>query len=152
MFYFQSVYIRFPKEHASEHSIYLRFLLFLLHFLRLHHAFSTMSFVSIQVHNGLAIIRPPGHHAEADESCGFCFLNNVAIAARYAQTQHKMRKVLIVDWDIHFGNGIQHVFYEDPSVLYISLHRYDNGDYFPGLTEACIQSVGKDSGEDLEST
>ena len=92
-------------------------------------------------------MRPPGHHAEVDESCGFCFLNNLAIAARYAQKKHGLKKVLIVDWDIHFGNGIHHIFDDDPSVLYISLHRFDNGDYFPGLAEGSVESVGKREGE-----
>jgi acetoin utilization deacetylase AcuC-like enzyme len=71
----------------------------------------------------------------------------VAIAARYAQKKYKLRKILIVDWDIHFGNGIHHIFSADPSVLYISLHRYDNGDYFPGLSEGSAESVGKDQGK-----
>ncbi|ELU01509.1 hypothetical protein CAPTEDRAFT_173494 [Capitella teleta] len=100
-----------------------------------------------KVKNGVAVVRPPGHHAEVDESCGFCFFNNVAIATRYAQKKHGLKRVLIVDWDIHFGNGIHNIFSDDPSVLYISLHRYDNGDYFPGLTEGCIESVGKNQGE-----
>lgn len=76
-----------------------------------------------QVGSGIALTRPPGHHAEVDESCGFCFFNNVALAARHAQTKHSVARILILDWDIHHGNGIQHVFYDDPSVLYISMHR-----------------------------
>lgn len=73
--------------------------------------------------NGLAIVRPPGHHAESDTAMGFCFFNSVAIAAKYAQQRHGVKKVLILDWDIHHGNGTQHAFDEDPSVLYISIHR-----------------------------
>ncbi len=91
-------------------------------------------------------MRPPGHHAEVDESCGFCFFNTTAIAARYAQRIHGVKSILILDWDIHHGNGIQHIFYDDPSVLYISLHRFDNGEYFPGLREANYDFVGTGSG------
>lgn len=100
----------------------------------------------LQVTNGVALIRPPGHHAESNETCGFCFFNNVAIATRYAQAKHRVQKVLIVDWDIHHGNGIQHMFYDDPSVLYMSLHRFDNGEYFPHLVEANISAVGTGKG------
>ena len=73
---------------------------------------------------GAAIVRPPGHHAESGNAMGFCFFNNAAVAARVAQ-QNGARKVMIVDWDVHHGNGTQQIFNEDPSVLYVSLHRYD---------------------------
>uniref|UniRef100_A0A2K6TJN7 Histone deacetylase n=1 Tax=Saimiri boliviensis boliviensis TaxID=39432 RepID=A0A2K6TJN7_SAIBB len=82
--------------------------------------------------NGFAIIRPPGHHAEESTAMGFCFFNSVAITAKLLQQKLNVGKVLIVDWDIHHGNGTQQAFYNDPSVLYISLHRYDNGNFFPG--------------------
>ncbi|KAG8140160.1 hypothetical protein E2320_002940 [Naja naja] len=85
-----------------------------------------------ELKNGYAVIRPPGHHAEESTAMGFCFFNSVAIAAKLLQQKLAISKILIVDWDIHHGNGTQQAFYSDPSVLYISLHRYDNGNFFPG--------------------
>ncbi|KYO46574.1 histone deacetylase 4 isoform B [Alligator mississippiensis] len=85
-----------------------------------------------ELKNGFAVIRPPGHHAEESTAMGFCFFNSVAIAAKLLQQKLNVGKILIVDWDIHHGNGTQQAFYSDPSVLYISLHRYDNGNFFPG--------------------
>ena len=108
-----------------------------------------MLMLSLQVNQGVSIVRPPGHHAEVDESCGFCFFNTTAIAAKYAQKAHGVKNVLILDWDIHHGNGIQHIFYEDSSVLYISLHRFDNGEYFPGLREGNYDYVGSGSGKNF---
>ena len=99
-----------------------------------------------QVNQGVSLVRPPGHHAEVDESCGFCFFNTTAIAARYAEKVYGIQKVLILDWDIHHGNGIQHIFYEDCNVLYISVHRFDNGEYFPGLREGNYDFVGNGPG------
>ena len=80
--------------------------------------------------NGLAVVRPPGHHAETHRAMGFCLFNTVAIAAARARALGA-RRVLIVDWDIHHGNGIQEIFAEDPSVLYFSVHRHDRGTFFP---------------------
>ncbi|KAG0222518.1 Histone deacetylase hda1 [Mortierella sp. GBA43] len=85
-----------------------------------------------QVLNGLAIIRPPGHHAEPDEAGGFCLFNNVAIAARYLQKCHGLQKIFILDWDVHHGNGTQSAFYDDPDVVYCSIHRFDHGTFYPG--------------------
>ncbi|XP_059818792.1 histone deacetylase 6-like, partial [Hypanus sabinus] len=101
-----------------------------------------------KVSNGVAIVRPPGHHAESDHAYGFCFFNNVALAARHAQklTRNDLR-ILILDWDIHHGNGTQHMFEDDPSVLYISLHRYDNGIFFPYSEDGNYDRVGVASGE-----
>lgn len=90
--------------------------------------------VAGNIKNGIAVIRPPGHHAERDESMGFCIFNNVPIAARVCQTEYRetCRKILILDWDVHHGNGIQNIFYDDPNVLYISIHVYQNGNFYPG--------------------
>nr|XP_033773770.1 histone deacetylase 5 isoform X2 [Geotrypetes seraphini] len=85
-----------------------------------------------ELKNGFAVIRPPGHHAEESSAMGFCFFNSIAIAAKLLQQKLNVGKILIVDWDIHHGNGTQQAFYSDSSVLYISLHRYDNGNFFPG--------------------
>jgi acetoin utilization deacetylase AcuC-like enzyme len=81
------------------------------------------SVVAGKIHNAFCAVRPPGHHATKDSGGGFCVFNNVAVAARYAQQKHKLAKILIVDWDAHHGNGTQSIFYEDPSVLYFSVHR-----------------------------
>ena len=75
---------------------------------------------------------PPGHHACMDKAGGFCFFNNVAVAARMAQRELGVARVAIVDWDVHHGNGTQDVFRDDPDVLFISLHRHNNGAFFPG--------------------
>lgn len=77
-----------------------------------------------EVSAGAAIIRPPGHHAESGNSMGFCFFNNAAVAARSAQANGANR-VMILDWDVHHGNGTHEIFDEDPSVLYVSIHRHD---------------------------
>lgn len=86
------------------------------------------------VRNGFAVVRPPGHHAEPDLAMGFCFFNSVAIAAKLLRQRmgDRVSRIMIVDWDIHHGNGTQQVFYNDPNVLYLSLHRHDDGHFFPG--------------------
>ena len=80
--------------------------------------------LSGRIDRGMGLVRPPGHHAERDAALGFSLFNNIAIAARYAQKQFKIGKVLILDWDVHHGNGTQHAFESDPSVFYVSLHQW----------------------------
>jgi len=82
-----------------------------------------------KIDNGFALIRPPGHHAEANRAMGFCLFNNVALAAEYARHQHGLERILIVDWDLHHGNGTQHSFWDNNRVLYFSTHQYP---YYPG--------------------
>lgn len=97
--------------------------------------------------SGVAVIRPPGHHAESDDPCGFCIFNNVSIAAKYAISNFGLQRVLIVDWDVHHGQGTQHIFENDPQVLYISVHRYDHGKFFPESTDGNFTEVGSGSGK-----
>ncbi|CUQ68247.1 histone deacetylase family protein [Candidatus Nitrospira inopinata] len=82
-----------------------------------------------QVDHTFCAVRPPGHHAEAGRAMGFCLFNNVAIATRYIQRRYGLTRVLIVDWDVHHGNGTQHSFEDDPSVLFFSTHQYP---HYPG--------------------
>jgi len=94
--------------------------------------------------NGFALVRPPGHHAEKDRAMGFCLFNNVAIGAKYALKHFSLQRVLIVDWDVHHGNGTQNSFYEDPEVLYFSTHRY--GFFYPGTGAATEIGRGRGVG------
>jgi acetoin utilization deacetylase AcuC-like enzyme len=87
-------------------------------------------------------VRPPGHHAEADRAAGFCLFNNVAIGAMHAIKKHQMKRILVVDWDLHHGNGTQHSFYDDPRIIYFSTHQYP---YYPGTGSA--QEVGRGAGK-----
>ncbi|XP_076447346.1 protein deacetylase HDAC6-like [Babylonia areolata] len=105
----------------------------------------TEAVLSGKAQNGVAVIRPPGHHAECNEAMGFCFFNNVALAAALAKTKFGIKRILILDWDVHHGNATQRMFYSDPSVLYISLHRFDRG-FFPGFPEAGHEYVGENEG------
>jgi len=98
--------------------------------------------LSGQAPNAFCAVRPPGHHAEQDFAKGFCLFNNVAIGARYVQRKLGLRKVLIVDWDLHHGNGTQHAFYDDASVLYFSIHLWP---YYPGTGRAT--EIGTGAGE-----
>ncbi len=93
--------------------------------------------------NGFALVRPPGHHAESDHTSGFCLFNNIAIAARYALKHLGLTRILIVDWDLHHGNGTQHSFYDTDQVLYFSTHQYP---YFPGTGARSETGVGEGEG------
>jgi acetoin utilization deacetylase AcuC-like enzyme len=84
-----------------------------------------------QIDNAFCAVRPPGHHAEASQAMGFCYFNNIAIATKYLQQRWRVRKVGIVDFDVHHGNGTQHIFEADPSVFYYSIHQHPSFAY-PG--------------------
>ena len=96
--------------------------------------------LSGELSNGFALLRPPGHHAEADRAMGFCLYNNVAVATESAR-RAGIDRILIVDWDLHHGNGTQHSFEEDPNVLYFSTHQYP---FYPGT--GAIEEVGRGAG------
>jgi len=95
-----------------------------------------------KISSGFALVRPPGHHAEADRAMGFCLFNNVAVSAAHARDARGVERILIVDWDLHHGNGTQHSFYADRKVLYFSTHQYP---YYPGTGH--YQEVGQGAGE-----
>jgi len=99
--------------------------------------------VSGSIDHAFCAVRPPGHHAEHDRAMGFCLFNNVAIAARYLQRKHGIARVLIVDWDVHHGNGTQHAFYDDPSVLFFSTHQYP---HYPGTGRPSEEGEGAGKG------
>ncbi|MBU3911091.1 MAG: histone deacetylase [Candidatus Omnitrophica bacterium] len=92
--------------------------------------------------NAFCMVRPPGHHARPSQAMGFCIFNNIAIAARYLQKQHGIERVVVIDWDVHHGNGTEEAFYDDESVLYISLHQYP---HYPGT--GAREDNGKDKGK-----
>jgi acetoin utilization deacetylase AcuC-like enzyme len=92
------------------------------------------------LHNGFAVLRPPGHHAEPDRPMGFCLFNNVAVAA-HSMRALGARRALVVDWDLHHGNGTQDIFYRDPDVLYFSTHQ---SPYYPGTGD--VEEVGEGEG------
>ncbi len=106
--------------------------------------FSAMdAVVAARVDNAFALVRPPGHHAEYDRAMGFCLFNNVALGAHYARRVLGLDRVMIVDWDLHHGNGTQHSFYDDPRVLYLSTHQYP---YYPGTGGAGEVGAGAGRG------
>jgi acetoin utilization deacetylase AcuC-like enzyme len=98
--------------------------------------------------NALCLVRPPGHHATQAQSMGFCLFNNIALAARHAIDRHGLSRVLIVDWDVHHGNGTQDIFYESPDVLFYSIHRYGHG-FYPGTGAADEIGSGRGLGYTL---
>lgn len=95
-----------------------------------------------EIDNGFAFVRPPGHHAENDRAMGFCLFNNVAVAAHYAIAHCGLKRVMIVDWDLHHGNGTQHSFYDSDKVLYVSTHQFP---FYPGTGD--VSETGKGKGE-----
>jgi acetoin utilization deacetylase AcuC-like enzyme len=94
-----------------------------------------------EVANAFALVRPPGHHATAGQAMGFCLFNNIAIAAKYALAKYKLERVLIIDFDVHHGNGTQGTFYDNPNVMYISTHEYP---FYPGTGD--VNEVGSGEG------
>ncbi len=101
-----------------------------------------------KVRNAFCAVRPPGHHALPDRAMGFCLFNNVAIAARYVQKKYHLPKVLIVDWDVHHGNGTQEIFYRDPTVFYFSVHQFP---FYPGTGSASEKGEGDGLGTTLNA-
>lgn len=96
-----------------------------------------------EVASAFALVRPPGHHATTRRAMGFCLFNNVAIAARYALDKYKLERILIIDFDVHHGNGTQETFYDDPRVLYLSTHQYP---FYPGTGSAQETGTGDSEG------
>ncbi|CAI4036071.1 hypothetical protein SMKI_14G2880 [Saccharomyces mikatae IFO 1815] len=102
-----------------------------------------------RVKNSLAVVRPPGHHAEPQAAGGFCLFSNVAVAAKNILKNYpeSVRRIMILDWDIHHGNGTQKSFYQDDQVLYVSLHRFEMGKYYPGTIQGQYDQAGEGKGE-----
>ncbi len=98
---------------------------------------------SEKITNAFALVRPPGHHAEKSRAMGFCLFNNVALAAEFARQKLGMERILIVDWDVHHGNGTQHLFERDPAVLFFSIHQYP---HFPGTGFFTETGIGPGEG------
>jgi acetoin utilization deacetylase AcuC-like enzyme len=98
--------------------------------------------VAGRIDSGFALVRPPGHHAERNKAMGFCIFNNIAVGAKYLEKKHGLSRILIVDFDLHHGNGTQHSFYKDSKILYFSTHQYP---YYPGT--GWYEEVGEGEGK-----
>lgn len=96
-----------------------------------------------RIDNAFCAVRPPGHHAEKSRAMGFCLFNNIAILARYLQKKYQLDRILIVDWDVHHGNGTQNAFYDDPTVFYFSIHQWP---HYPGTGLQMEKGIGKGDG------
>ena len=99
-----------------------------------------------KVNNAVCLVRPPGHHATQNQSMGFCLFNNIAVAAAHALARKEVDRVLIVDWDVHHGNGTQDIFYDRENVFFFSIHRYP---FYPGSGSAQETGTGKGLGSTL---
>ncbi|CAF4075339.1 unnamed protein product [Rotaria sp. Silwood2] len=104
------------------------------------------SIMTNKCRNGFALLRPPGHHAMDNEMNGFCIFNNIVITAKTAIEKYNLQRVLILDWDVHHGQGTQYAFYDTNKVLFISTHRYEYGQYWPNLVESDFDSIGEGDG------
>jgi acetoin utilization deacetylase AcuC-like enzyme len=104
--------------------------------------------LSGSAHDALCLVRPPGHHATQTRSMGFCLFNNIALATHHALTARELNRVLIVDWDVHHGNGTQDIFYEDSRVMFFSIHCYGHG-FYPGTGSDAETGRGKGLGYTL---
>lgn len=138
------------SEHTSMDSIYFNSLSFFSGKLSAGGAIETCKavFERKDVKNAIAVIRPPGHHAEVHQPMGFCLFNNVCIASKVCQKTfgEGCRKILILDWDVHHGNGCQKAFYEDPNILYISLHVHMDGKFYPSGQDGAMDKTGAGPG------
>lgn len=101
-----------------------------------------------RIRNAFCAVRPPGHHALKDVAMGFCLFNNIAVAARYLQDRHGLKRILIVDWDVHHGNGTQDAFYDDPTVFFFSIHQYP---FYPGTGSNAETGEGRGEGYTLNA-
>lgn len=104
--------------------------------------------MDVRVHTAFCAVRPPGHHAERNHAMGFCLFSNAVIAARYIQETYSLERVAIVDWDVHHGNGTQHILETDPSVFFFSIHQYP---HYPGTGRADETGIGAGEGFTLNA-